>query len=83
MDADDEGESVQNLGTEYGEHVNSEVREVAFERANPRDPSEVIALHYDDREGLISRGIRVDPPHRYVRTDPQPFPGRFAPPPPY
>jgi hypothetical protein len=82
--ADDYAEgSVQNLGTEYGEHVHSDVREVAFHRASPSHPSQLISLYYDDREGLLARGIQVDPPRRYVRTHPQPFPGRFAPPPPY
>lgn len=76
-----------NLGTEYGESVSSSVQEVAFERADRAHPSEVIALRYDDREGLIARGIAVDPP-RYYRPrpvcGPQPFPQNrgFAPPPP-
>lgn len=44
----------------------------------------LIALRYDDRDGLIARGIAVDPPApRHVRG-PGAFPRkrRFAPPPP-
>jgi hypothetical protein len=71
-----------NLGTEYGESLSSSVQEVAFERADRTHPSELIALRYDDREGLIARGIAVDPPR--PTCGPQPFPNNrgFAPPPP-
>ena len=73
-----------NLGTEYGESMSSSVQEVAFERADRTHPSEVIALRYDDREGLLARGIAVDPPRRRAVCGPQPFPQNrgFAPPPP-
>jgi len=75
-----------NLGTEYGESVSSSVQEVAFERADRTHPSDLIALRYDDREGLIARGIAVDPPRYRPRPvcGPQPFPQNrgFAPPPP-
>jgi len=73
-----------NLGTEYGETLSSSVQELPFERASRTRPAEVIALRYDDRDGLIARGIAVDPPHPVPVCGPQPFPrnGRFAPPPP-
>ncbi len=75
-----------NLGTEYGESRYSRVREVHFRRANPRSPSRIISLYYDDSEGLVSRGIRLYPrpyTRRYVESPPRAFPrNRFAPPPP-
>jgi hypothetical protein len=78
-----EGRS-QNLGTEFGEARTSRVREVSFQRQNPRNPTRVIGLRYDDAPGLEARGIRVFDEFR--RTDfrePEPFPdSRFAPAPP-
>lgn len=76
--------SAQNLGTEFGEARESRVREVRFERENPRRPTRIIALRYDDAQGLAARGIDVfgDFRHGELR-EPQPFPdSRFAPPPP-
>jgi hypothetical protein len=69
-----------NLGTEFGEQRQSQVMEVAFERANPRRPAQWLTLRYDDERGLEARGIEVHPL-------PQPLPllgapSRFAPPPP-
>lgn len=86
--ADDSDRSFrqQNLGTQYGESRESQVHEVEFQRANSRHPSQLISLHYDDRQGLIARGIDVDRSYRYSRyaPGPNPFPQtRFAPPPPY
>jgi hypothetical protein len=77
-------ESTDNLGTAYGESVSSSVQEAAFERADRMRPSEIIALRYDDHEGLIARGIAVDPPAPRPQCGPQAFPRntRFAPPPP-
>ncbi|MDH5671001.1 MAG: hypothetical protein OEZ06_02570 [Myxococcales bacterium] len=74
----------QNLGTEYGESQYSEVREVRFRRANRHKPDLLITLRYDDREGLVARGIDLHPYRHYSRRDPDPFPhnNRFAPPPP-
>lgn len=39
------------LATHWGEDRYSPAREVAFERAEPRRPSTVVELHYNDREG--------------------------------
>jgi hypothetical protein len=81
-------ESTSHLGTEYGETRESQVREVAFRRANLRTPALVLALRYDDARGLLARGIQVNPPrpryyHEYYASEPNPFPeNRFAPPPP-
>jgi hypothetical protein len=47
------------LGTEYGEPVSSQIREVPFERAFPR-PEVVIGARYDDRAGLAALGIDLD-----------------------
>jgi hypothetical protein len=77
-------ESVNNIGTEYGEQRDSSVIEVAFERRLPARPAALLSLHYDDYAGLEARGIdltplgyayRYDPPY-----EPEPFPRtRFAP----
>lgn len=77
--------NTDNLGTKYGESLSSSVREVPFRRANASQPEAVIALRYDDRSGLLARGIALEPrrtrPHR--TCGPQAFPNsRFAPPPP-
>jgi hypothetical protein len=73
-----------NLGTEYGESMSSSVTEVAFERANPTRPAALLTLRYDDREGLLARGIALDAPRVRRPCGPQAFPSntRFAPPPP-
>lgn len=75
--------STDNLGTEYGEDLASAAQEVAFERADPAHPAAVIALRYDDRAGLLARGIALEPAHRRPACGPQAFPysRRFAPPP--
>jgi hypothetical protein len=77
--------SVNNLGTEYGESRDSHVTEVPFQRQSHSRPAQLVSLRYDDRAGLLARGIRVDPyPRPVVRTYPEAFPhNRFAPPPPY
>ena len=75
-----------NLGTAYGESLSSAVEERPFERAQPSSPASVIALRYDDRAGLLARGIQLEPVYRAYRPPvpcgPNAFPGnRFAPPP--
>lgn len=72
----------QNLGTEYGESLDSHVREVAFRRASEHQPAQLVMLRYDDRDGLLARGIRLERHHPVVQHEPLAFPGRFAPPPP-
>ncbi len=71
----------QNLGTQYGESHHSPVVEVPFRRARPRSPDRLLAVYYDDAEGLAARGIRIYP-RPYYSGEPSPFPNRFAPPPP-
>jgi hypothetical protein len=75
-------ESVNNLGTEYGETRESQVEEVRFVRAS-NAPAYVAVLHYDDAEGLRARGIELEPRRVSYYREPQAFPrNRFAPPPP-
>ncbi len=77
------------LGTQFGESRESRVVETAFVRASS-SPLAVSELRYDDRDGLLSRGIQLTPPPRDPRAaenerrdDAQPFPqSRFAQPPP-
>ncbi len=77
------------LGTQFGEARESHVMEVAFVRAD-RGPVAVSELRYDDRDGLLARGIQLDPPWRDprevendLRDSAQAFPtSRFAQPPP-
>jgi hypothetical protein len=74
-------DDTSNIGTEYGEETESQVREVSFVRAR-KTPERVITLRYDDRDGLIARGILPRPEPRHARG-PSAFPvNRFAPPPP-
>jgi hypothetical protein len=77
------------LGTEFGEAVNSPVREVSFARANATRPSVVLGVRYNDRDGLVALGIDVDaccaPPEDLAwRQTATPFPAsdrRYAAPP--
>jgi hypothetical protein len=76
------------LGTQFGEQAESHVSEVAFVRADA-SPILVSQLRYDDREGLLSRGIDIVPlpsdrdRENALRDTAEPFPAsRFAQPPP-
>jgi hypothetical protein len=77
------------LGTEFGEAVSSQVREVEFVRANASRPSVLLGMRYNDRAGLVALGIDVDnawsPDDTYLRQTAHPFPvsqrGYAAPPP--
>ena len=71
----------QNLGTQYGESRHSPTRSVRFVRQNSKHPATLLAVYYDDVEGLAGRGIRV---HSSPALEPSPFPRhvRYAPPPP-
>lgn len=74
-----------NLGTEYGEARVSHVSNVHFVRKNGHNPEALLTLRYDNREGLLARGIQLPPDPRTCQAseEPQAFPlSRFAPPPP-
>lgn len=69
--------TVQQLGTGFGEQESHEVNTVAFLREDK--PTEVIEIVYDTREGLTKRGVDLRPkPTAYM---PQAFPGGFCKPP--
>lgn len=70
-----------NLGTRYGETRHAPSVEVDFRRSSEQ-PRAVLGVYYDDREGLVARGILAAPPP--PPPGPQPFPAsaqQFAPPP--
>jgi hypothetical protein len=77
------------LGTQFGESVESNIQEVSFIRANPTQPSIILGLRYNDRAGLLARGIDVDGRYGYgdhdgwLRGTADPFPvsHRYATPP--
>ncbi|MDX2019809.1 MAG: hypothetical protein SF187_06170 [Deltaproteobacteria bacterium] len=75
------------LGTQFGEQVDSDVHEVAFERANASNPSVVFGVRYNDRRGLVAMGIDVDGDRAWsdanLRRTAEPFPASsgFARPP--
>jgi hypothetical protein len=64
------------LGTAYGESVDSSVREIDFKRRRRGKPDALIAVFYDSLDGLAARGVpvhgRTPAP---VAVDPNPFPG--------
>jgi hypothetical protein len=71
------------LGTRFGESHESSVTETTFVRADPT-PMATAELRYDDRAGLLARGILVPSPdarraENDRRDDARPFPDtRFA-----
>lgn len=77
------------LGTEFGEQVDSRIREVSFVRAHATRPSVTLGVRYNDRRGLIAMGVDVDGwryagSDNYLRRTAEPFPAshrRFAAPP--
>jgi len=77
----------QGIGTGYGENTRSPASETTFVRRSSRRPDARLALYYDDRDGLVARGVIR---RHYYRRDPVPEPNPFpespdpgfAPPPP-
>ena len=65
------------LGTGHGRSEASQVTYTNFERASA-SPAEVITIHYDTYENLLTQGVIVAPPV-YARPAPAPFPGQFVP----
>ncbi len=77
----------RGLGTEFGEAQASSVVETSFTRADT-NPTWLTEVRYDDRNGLVSRGIPIPPPppprniENELRDTAEPFPeSRFAQPP--
>ena len=71
-----------NIGTQYGESRHSPALDVPFERGS-ENPAAVLAMYYDDRQGLIERGVLPGAPPPQVHPNPFPdSPTTFAPPPP-
>lgn len=78
--------SSQNLGTEFGDATNFQTVSTTFEKRDPAYPDALIAIYYDDANGLEARGILLP----YRNSAPQAFPtytssnttSNFAPPPP-
>jgi hypothetical protein len=74
------------LGTQFGESHDSRVEETSFVRADTL-PANVSELRYDDRAGLLARGIELPPVRGWTadierRDTATPFPEtRFAQPP--
>jgi hypothetical protein len=57
------------LGTEFGEARASHVDTTVFERDNPSHPSQVVAIRYNDRAGLVALGIAIPQPYADVDRD--------------
>jgi len=69
----------QGLGTGYGDEAESRVQTTSFDRE--RQPAAQLLVYYDDREGLVLRGISFRTSVDIVVPDsPQAFAG-FCPPP--
>ena len=64
------------IGTKYGRSVRSGAEIVPFERQNPDNPEEIIALYYDDEDGLEEAGVVFSDDDEPGPCDgPNPFPG--------
>lgn len=50
---------VNNVGTAFGEKIDSSIKEIEFERKDSTEPDEILCLYYDDERGLRQRGIHV------------------------
>lgn len=72
-----QAQSVQQLGTGFGEQKNSEVISVNFERVH--DPSITFEIYYNTREELEKEGVNFKKEPLYVT--PQAFPGNYCKPP--
>jgi hypothetical protein len=75
------------LGTEFGERRSAPVSTTSFVRANPTRPTSIAELRYNDRDGLVALGIRLEPwvsdDEVYLRETAEPFPrSGYATPPP-
>jgi hypothetical protein len=62
---------VQNIGVGFGEAVEHAVTEVNFEKATTY-PACTMTIYYDDRNGLIAKGVLIKDCHKV--SSPNPFP---------
>ena len=71
----------RRLGTAWGERLSSRAFEVPYQRAHAASPDALLAVYYDDYQGLVARG--VIPVRAPYAAEPEPFPRNrnFAPPP--
>jgi len=77
----------RGIGTAFGEEHYSPASETSFKRRRSHRPDARLAIYYDNRQGLIERGVLPRPrPHCPRPIAPQPFPKNtdtnFTPPPP-
>ena len=78
----------QGLGTRYGNERYSPTERTTFTRRRAYRPDHILAVRYDNRQGLVNRGVlpRPSPPYYQKPAKPNPFPHSpepgFAPPPP-
>jgi hypothetical protein len=65
--------STQNLGTGFGERAEHQVHEVSF-TPETVEPTAVAVIYYDDRRGLMARGIKLSSGKKRRDGLPNPFP---------
>lgn len=63
----------QELGTAYGNSIDSKVVSTHFTRENATAPDEITVVYYDSKESLIEKGI-IKPSNQEPK-EPNPFPG--------
>jgi hypothetical protein len=71
----------KGLGTTFGERREAKVSSTSFERATPK-PASVLAVRYEDRDGLRALGIDLDGLAQREAANPFPAESGFAKPPP-
>jgi hypothetical protein len=71
-------QSVNTLGTGFGEKTAFATHDVAFKRGNKLAE---LLVYYDDRKGLTARGIKIGGQHPTVSELPQAFGAGCTPPP--
>lgn len=71
----------KGLGTTFGERREARVSSTTFERATPK-PACVLAIRYEDRDGLRALGIDLDGLAQREAANPFPAESGFAKPPP-
>ena len=67
----------RGLGTEFGESRDSRVHDTTYQRASSTNPTEVVSVLYNDRQGLLAMGVPIYPPpptESWMRKPADPFP---------